>query len=342
MHYTVQDKLRKYLGLADNGTEIRALNQNVVVPDDNILEYFGADCVSLYFNESQPWKDNGDGTFTDMWGVVQKPNPDGLYFNMVGHPLEDAESDKDIDAYTFPNLTPFMIEGLRERALQHSDKCLILEGFREPMFGLPSWLRKNENFYTDLAADEDLCGHLLDRIGEFYVKFVDFIMAEVGDLVDIVKFADDMGSQQSLLLSPAAYRRIVKPRQAKLYAHVKEKYKKKILLHSCGSIRPIIGDLIEIGVDALNPVQISAKDMEPEKLKAEFGGKITFWGGGIDTQTVLNKASPEEVKRQVKHNLSTFKPGGGYVFAQVHNIMPDVPIENILAMYDSYKENAHY
>jgi uroporphyrinogen decarboxylase len=342
MHYTVQAKLRKHLGFPDTGMEIRALNQNVVIPDDRILDYFGADCISIYFNESRPWKDSGDGTFIDMWGVTQKPNPDGLYYNMVRHPLENAESDADIDAYTFPELTPYMIEGLRERALKYPDKCLIVEGFREPMFGLPSWLRKNENFYTDIAADEDLCNHLLDRIGEFYLKFVDFIMAEVGDLVDIVKFADDLGAQQGLLLSPTAYRRIVKPHQAKLYGYVKEKYRKKILLHCCGSIRPIIGDLIEIGVDALNPVQISANDMEPEKLKAEFGKDITFWGGGIDTQNVLNHASPEEVKHQVKRNLGTFKPGGGYVFAQVHNIMPDVPVENILAMYESYRENASY
>jgi uroporphyrinogen decarboxylase len=342
MHYTVQAMLREHLGFAGDGAVIKAVVNNVVVPDDRILEYFGADCVSVYFNESRPWKNNGDGTFTDMWGIVHRPNPDGLYYNMVGHPLENAETLKDIDAYRFPGLTPYMLEGLRERALKHPDKCLVLEGFREPMFGLPSWLRQNENFYVDIAADEDMCGHLLDRILEFYRGFVDFIMAEVGDLVDIVKFADDLGSQQSLLLSPDSYRRIVKPRQAALYAYVKEKYHKKILLHSCGSIRPVIGDLIEIGVDALNPVQLSAKDMEPEKLKAEFGKNITFWGGGIDTQSVLNRAGPEEVKRQVKKNLGIFKPGGGYVFAQVHNIMPDVPLENILAMYEAYRENAAY
>ncbi|MDR1586356.1 MAG: hypothetical protein LBS57_02735 [Treponema sp.] len=342
MHHTVQTRFLQHLGLAGSGTEIRAVCQGVVVPDDSILDYFGADCRSVYINESRPWRDNGDGTFTDMWGLVQKLNPDGLYYNMVGHPLENAETFEDIDAYTFPELTPFMFEGLRERALKYPDKFLVLEGFREPMFGLPSWLRRNENFYTDIAADEDLCNHLLDRILEFYKVFVDFIMAEVGDLVDIVKFADDLGSQQNLLLSPAAYRKIIKPHQAALYAYVREKYRKKILLHSCGSIKPIIGDLIEIGVDALNPVQLSAKDMEPERLKAEFGKDITFWGGGIDTQSVLNKANPEEVKRQVKKNLGVFKPGGGYVFAQVHNIMPDVPVENILAMYEAYRENAAY
>ncbi|MCL1818310.1 MAG: hypothetical protein FWG35_05210 [Spirochaetaceae bacterium] len=342
MHHSIQTALKQRLNLQDNGTEIRATGQGVVVPDESLLEYFGADSRSLYFDESLPWADNGDGTFTDMWGIGQKLNPDGYYYNMCFHPLQNAETAADIAAYEFPPLTPRMTHGLRERAKKLSDKCLILEGFREPMFGLPSWLRGMENFYVDLALEDEKCGLLLDRILEYYKSFIDYIMAEVGEYVDIVKFADDMGSQESLLLSPQSYRAIIKPRQAKLYGYVKQKYNKKVLLHCCGAIRPIIGDLIEIGVDALNPVQISANGMDPAELKAEFGGAITFWGGGIDTQSVLNGASPEEVKRQVKKNLRSFKPGGGYVFAQVHNIVPGVPIDNILAMYEAYKECAAY
>jgi uroporphyrinogen decarboxylase len=342
MHHTIQTALKKRLGLKDNGTEIRAYSQGVVVPDESLLEYFGADCRCLYFDESRPWKDNGDGTFTDMWGIGQKLNPDGYYYNMCFHPLESAETVEDIEAYEFPPLTPHMTAGLRERAKKFPDKCLIIEGFREPLFGLPSWLRGAENFYVDLALEDEKCVVLLDRILEYYKTFIDYIMAEVGDLVDIVKFADDMGSQESLLMSPESYRSIVKPRQAALYGYVKQKYNKKILLHCCGSIRPIIGDLIEIGVDALNPVQISANGMASEELKAEFGGGITFWGGGVDTQSVLNMASPGEVKRQVKKNLECFKPGGGYVFAQVHNIVPGVPLDNILAMYEAYRECAEY
>jgi uroporphyrinogen decarboxylase len=277
-----------------------------------------------------------------MWGIGQKINPDGYYYNMCVHPLQNAETLADIEAYQFPALTPRMTSGLRERAKQFPDKCLILEGFREPMFGLPSWLRGTENFYADLALEDEKAIRLLDRILEYYKTLIDYIMAELGDLVDIVKFADDMGSQESLLMSPDTYRNIIKPHQAELYAYVKKKYNKKILLHCCGAIRPIIGDLIEIGVDALNPVQISANGMVPAELKAEFGDRITFWGGGVDTQSVLNMAAPDEVKRQVKQNLECFKPGGGYVFAQVHNIVPGVPLDNILAMYEAYRECAAY
>ena len=342
MHHSIEKALKKRLNLKDNGTEIRALGQGVVVPDESLLEYFGADSRSIYFDESVPWKDNGDGTFTDMWGIGLKLDPAGHFYSMCYHPLGNAETVADIEAYEFPPLTPRMTKGLRERAIKLSDKCLILEGFRESMFGLPSWLRGMENFYVDLALGDEKCGVLLDRILEFYKKLVDYIMAEAGDYVDIVKFADDMGAQESMLLSPECYRAVIKPRQAALYGYVKQKYNKKILLHCCGAIRPIIGDLIEIGVDALNPVQISARGMVPAELKAEFGGKITFWGGGIDTQSVLNMAAPGEVKRHVKKNMASFKPGGGYVFAQVHNIVPGVPIDNILAMYEAYRDCAAY
>jgi uroporphyrinogen decarboxylase len=342
MHHTIQTALKKRLGLKDNGTEIRSINQQVVVPDESVLDYFEADCRSIYFEETRPWQDNGDGTFTDMWGIGLKLNPDGCYYNMCAHPLGNAETVADIEAYQFPAPTPRMVEGLRTRALKYADKCLVLEGFRECLFGMPSWLRGTENFYIDLALEDEKCTALLEKTLAYYKGLLDYMMAEVGDLVDIVKFADDMGTQESLLMSPETYRKMIKPYQAKLYGYAKEKYKKKILLHCCGAIRPLISDLIDIGVDALNPVQISARGMDPAELKAEFGDHITFWGGGVDTQSVLNMAGPNEVKRQVKQNLECFKPGGGYVFAQVHNIVPGVPLENILAMYEAFREYAAY
>lgn len=342
MHELVEDQLKESLGLEDHGTIIKSREQGVVVPDDSVVDYFGGDTCSLYINEAQPWCDNGDGTFTNMWGIVQKMNPDGLYYNMVGHPLEEAETIEDLDQLQFLEPTEYMVEGLAQRADVHKDKCCILEGLREPMFGLPSWLRRNQNFYMDLLADEDLADALHEKILAYYIPWIDFIMERIGDKVDIVKFADDMGTQNSLLMSPDTYRERVKPYQAKLYQHVKEKYGKKILLHSCGAIEPIIGDLIEIGVDALNPVQISAAHMEPEHLKKTYGDKITFWGGGVDTQSCLNLGTPDDVRNQVAYNLNTFKPGGGYVFAQVHNILPGVPIENILAMYETFQKNALY
>lgn len=342
MHELIERQVKDRLHLEDHGYLIKAVDQGIVVPDQSIVDYFGVDTCSIYINEVRPWVDNGDGTFTDMWGIGRQLNPDGYYYNMVRHPLEEAEEVEDLDAYQFPEPTEYMVEGLRERMEANADKCCILEGLREPMFGLPSWLRRNQNYYMDLLANEELSDALHDKILAYYKKLIDFLMKRLGDGIDIVKFADDMGTQNSLLMSPEVYRKRVKPYQAELYAYVKDNYHKKILLHSCGAIRPIIGDLIEIGVDALNPVQISAAGMVPEELKQEFGDKLTFWGGGIDTQHVLTEASPEVVKEHVKHNVGVFKQGGGYVFAQVHNIQPGTPVENILAMYEAYHEIAPY
>lgn len=342
MHELVEKEVKEKLGLEDHGYLIKARSQGIVIPDQSIVDYFHVDTCSIYINETHPWTDNGDGTYRDMWGLDYKLNPDGYYYNRVNHPLEDAEEIEDLDKYELPEPTPYMLEGLNERLDANKDKCCILEGLEEPMFGMPSWLRRNENFYMDLVADPGLCDALLEKLLAYYKKLIKYIMDPLGDRIDIVKVADDLGTQNSLLLSPETYRERIKPFAAELYSYIKDNYHKPILLHSCGAIRPLINDLIEIGVDAINPVQISAKGMDPQELKDEFGSKITFWGGGVDTQHVLNMGTPEEVRRMVKTNLNIFKRNGGYVFCQVHNIQPCTPFENIMAMYDTYNENCNY
>ena len=344
MHVSIEQRLLRHLGLEARESEIRAINQQVVVPDERLLLHFGCDTRTIFIAE-QPWRyDAGTGVYTDQWGIGYTRNPDGNYYNFHRHPLADADDVAAIERYRFPDpCWEGGLDGLEARiASYRGEYCLILEGLREPMFGLPSWLRGTANFYMDLAADDGLADALLDRLLEHYLRWTEWLLSRIGGQIDIVKLADDLGSQESLLISPAMYRRHIKPRQAILYRHIKERCGCKLLLHACGAIRPIIPDLIEIGVDALNPVQISARGMDPAELKREFGGKITFWGGGVDTQHILSTGSPEEVRREVKQNLATFKPGGGYVFAQVHNIMPEVPIANLLAMYEAYREGAGY
>jgi uroporphyrinogen decarboxylase len=249
-----------------------------------------------------------------------------------------------LDDYEWPD--PFSEErllGLERRARELGrEYCLVLEGFREANFGLASWLRGMVEFYMDLAGNQAFAHALLDRLLDWQLKLAGFVLDRIGQYVDIVKFADDLGTQESLLISPAMYREFIKPRQARLYQLVKDKCECPILLHSCGAIRDIIPDLIEIGVDALNPIQLSANRMDARSLKKEFGDRITFWGGGIDTQKTLPYGTPEEVRQEVRQNMETLKPGGGFVFAQVHNIQPEVPVENIMAMYEAYREYASY
>jgi uroporphyrinogen decarboxylase len=153
--------------------------------------------------------------------------------------------------------------------------------------------------------------------------------------VDVVLFNDDLGTQQGPILRPSLYREMVKPYQKSLFSCAKSHFGKPILFHSCGAVREFIPDLIEIGVDALNPVQISAVGMDATGLKHDFGKSICFWGGGVDTQTVLNGGTPSQVADAVKRQVDILAPGGGFVFCQVHNIQPDVPPENILAMYEA-------
>jgi uroporphyrinogen decarboxylase len=167
-------------------------------------------------------------------------------------------------------------------------------------------------------------------------------MAEVGDVIDVVMIGDDIGGQSGLLFSPEFYRKIVKPRQKRLVRHIKSLTSAKIWYHTCGSVMQLIPDLIDNGIDILNPVQVSAANMDPKELKEKYGNKMVFWGGGIDTQHVLPFAAPAEIREHVRLNLEIFKRGGGYVFNSVHNIQAGVPPENIVAMFDTAYEYGFY
>jgi uroporphyrinogen decarboxylase len=167
-------------------------------------------------------------------------------------------------------------------------------------------------------------------------------LAEVGDLVDVVMIGDDLAGQNGLLFSPDFYRQHVKPRQKRLVSCIKSLTSAKIWYHTCGACFDLIPDLLDNGIDILNPVQISAEGMDPAVLKREFGKDLIFWGGGIDTQNVLPRGTPAEVREHVRKNVATFKVGGGFVFNSVHNIQADVPAENIAALFDAAYEFGFY
>ena len=184
----------------------------------------------------------------------------------------------------------------------------------------------------DLLIDEPLARGLLDRLHAAYMQRAETFLKVMADSIDIVLLADDLGTQNAPLLNPDTYRKLIKPYWAELIALIK-RYNKKTLMHSCGAVSEFIPDLIEMGVDAVNPVQITAAGMEPARLKKEFGEDIAFWGGGISTQGVLDRGTVQEVQDEVKRNVDTFASGGGFVFTQVHNIQYNVPPENIVAAY---------
>lgn len=226
---------------------------------------------------------------------------------------------------------------LREKAIQlrqNSDKAIMLVCGCN-LFEWGTFLRRIDNFLMDLILEPIEAEKLLDALMAIHLETLKNVCKSVGDIVDIIRFGDDLGTNNGPFMSPEIYRKIFKPRQKELCGYVRKHSKMHTFLHSCGSIYKLIPDLIEAGYDIINPVQTNSADMGPERLKKEFGKDITFWGGGCDTKNVLNKCTPREVRDHVRRNIEIFAPGGGFVFNAIHNIMPDVPPENIIAMFDA-------
>ena len=218
-----------------------------------------------------------------------------------------------------------------------TDRAIVLS-IGGNLFEWGSFMRKTDEFLMDLLAEPQQAHAFLDALLESHMATLEKTCEAVGDLVDIIRFGDDLGMTTGPFFSNKTYREFFKPRYKKMCDYVRAHSTMRTMLHSCGGIYELIPELIEAGFEILNPVQINAARMEPERLKRDFGKDVTFWGGGCDTSRVLNRATPAEVKKHVLHNLEIFSKGGGFVFNTVHNIMPDVPPENIVAMYEAVDE----
>lgn len=235
---------------------------------------------------------------------------------------------------------PGFWEMLRETVMQErsrTDKALLI-GVGCNLFEWGTFLRRIDNFLMDLYLDPINVHKLLNLLLEMHLSFLAKVCGAVGDLVDVIKFGDDLGTNTGPFIPSEIYNEFFKPRHKILCDYVKANTSAHTMLHCCGGIYELIPDLIDAGFEIINPVQINAINMEPERLKREFGKDITFWGGGINTQTVLNRATPQQVKDHVKRNVEVFSKDGGFVFTTVHNVMPDVPPQNILAMFEALEE----
>ena len=229
---------------------------------------------------------------------------------------------------------------LRERALQlrqTTDKALMIVCGCN-LFEWGTFLRRMDNFLMDLLCDERNVELLLDELMTRHLATLEKVCRSVGDIVDIIRFGDDLGMISGPFMSPETYRKLFKPRHRILCDYVKSHSQMHTFIHSCGSIAALLPDLIDAGIEIINPVQTNAAGMDPAFLKREFGADVTFWGGGIDTASMLNRGTPAQVREQVLQRLEIFSPGGGFVFNTVHNILPDVPPQNIVAMYDAIAE----
>jgi len=210
------------------------------------------------------------------------------------------------------------------------------------LFEAGTFLRRMDNFLCDIYLDKKGTERLLDFLVQKNLRLLNRVLEGVGKYVDILQFGDDLGSQCGPFMSPDIFKKIFKPRYKKMWEFVHDKSDCKVFFHSCGSIYEFIPDLIDAGLDILNPVQTTAANMEPERLKKEFGKYITFWGGGCDTQYILSTATPEKVKEDVKKRIDILAKDGGFVFNQIHNVLANVPPENVIAMFEAAYEYGRY
>jgi uroporphyrinogen decarboxylase len=371
-------KLRHYLELPDRPIKVYDMVQQLALLDEDLLDRFGVDTIDLgrgFCLTEKDWKPwtLTDGTeclipaYIDVrqigenWELyygspgrqigIQKPGmnffdqtywpyldgvPDDLsnlsdaVDNMLWGAVPTPPNRVEVDDKTFS-------QGAKD--LQDSTERAMIGLFGGSLFEIPQTICRNDNFLMLIAAEPATTHRLLDALVEIHLNKLESYLKAVGPFIDIVLFSDDLGMQSGPLISPKMYRDFLKPRHSILWKRAKELAPHiKVMLHCCGGIRPLLDDLIEAGLDAVNPVQTSCAGMEPAGLKRDFGDQICFWGGGCDTQTILPNATPEEVRKHVLDRLEILSPGGGFVFQQVHNIMANVPPENIVAMFDAVRE----
>ena len=233
------------------------------------------------------------------------------------------------------------LKGACAAARKMTDRAIMMAFGGNLLEGL-NFLFSVEDSLLLLGTDQEEANRLLDLLMEVHLENLEKFIEAVGDNIDIIQMGDDLGSQRSTLVSPDMYRKLFKPRHKRLFQFIKDRSRLKVFMHSCGSIRQILGDLIDCGIDIINPVQTSAGGMDPAELKREFGRHVTFWGGGCETQTVLQRGTPEEVEKMVRERIATFAPGGGFVFNQIHNVMANIPPENVVAMFEAAYRHGKY
>jgi uroporphyrinogen decarboxylase len=353
IHKFAYEALVRHLGL-DEEIEIMDAVQQLARPSEAVLERLRVDTryvhagaasdfdgqIVVAERDGKRWHD-----LTDEFGVRwSMPDDSPLYMDITHHPLAAATID-DLADYPWPRGgDPGRFAGLRERALQLRQETpyAVVSGISGVVYEICWYMRGLEQWFMDMLERPDFCEAILDRTLRFWLDWFQVFLDEVGDVVDVIMIGDDLAGQGGPLFRPDFYRRVVQPRHKQLVQFIKSRTSAKIWYHTCGACRDFIPDLLENGIDALNPVQISAAQMDPEQLKTEFGDRLVFWGGAIDAQHVLPHADPDTVREHVRKNLQAFKPGGGYVLNNVHNIQAGVPPENELAMYDAGYEFGFY
>jgi uroporphyrinogen decarboxylase len=341
------DRLEDFLGFSGK-TTLQSQLTRLAQLDTDMINYLGCDCLPIYpqIPTCTTLLSGQQEILTDVWGVQYKKMfhaAGGYYWERFHGPLEQA-SIEELESFAWPPLAgPDYTRGLAEKAkalYETTEYALVADGGFKNFFELACDLRGFERTLMDFAENQEFIHALMLKILEINIQATGCFLDAVGPYIQVFRVGDDLATQRGLLMSPKAYRDLLKPYHRKFIEFVKSKTDAKIFYHTCGKVTDLIGDLVEIGVDILNPVQVSALG-DTAALKAQFGDRISFWGG-IDTQHILPHGNVRDVKDEVKRRIHDLGPGGGYIVAPVHNIQPDVPPENIIAMVESTREYGKY
>jgi uroporphyrinogen decarboxylase len=371
-------RLRDYLGLEKRPIRVYDPVQQLAIIDEDVLRRFAVDTVELgraFALEDKYWAEwvlpDGTPCLMPVWAKPERAGgewvirskkterviarmPEGcLYFEQCHFPFAEQDDLGQVREVLTESMWtaiasppgpivagadgPQLLREGAQRLRRQTDRA-ILGLFGGNLLEMGQFLYRNDNFFVLLAGNPARAHEFLDKLVEMHLANLERFLGAVGEYIDLIVFGDDLGMQSGPQVSPAMYREFFKPREKIMWQRAKELAGVKVKLHCCGGVRELMEDLIDAGLDAINPVQITCKGMDPKGLKADFGSRLTFWGGGCDTRDMLSKGTPRQVRDHVRGLLDIWRPGGGYVFQQVHNIMADVPPANVVAMLDAARE----
>ena len=336
------DRLKSHFGIERETQIIDRVMQTAAV-DEAILVALDIDTRAVLPTPPDDVRDRTlqDGRWMDEWGVIRRLSPDGYYYDLDVSPLTEGLGVDDLARYPWPDAKdPGRCRGLRERVRRLRDETDYALVAHAPggWVHISQYMRGFEGWYSDLALRPDFAVALMARVRDVTLEMAARFLDEVGDVIDVVATGDDIGAQRGLMVSPGMYRELILPLQREQFRAFRAHTDAKIFYHTCGDVYPVLADLAEIGVDILNPVQVSAAEMgDTARLKREFGGRLCFWGG-IDSTQVLPRGTADDVAQEVERRVRDLGKDGGYVLGAVHNIQPDVPVENILAMVNCAKQ----
>ncbi len=336
--------LLSYLGIRRD-VRIGALIMFTAEIDEDILERFHVDTKTV--TPSRPLTDyDYPETFLDRpWGVKWLRSTDYTYAPVEG-PFQKIESPTLDDLKSFKWPGPAEVEDFSQwrekgkRLRGESDKALVA---RVPpgIFTIAQFMRGFEGWMMDLILNRTFSDALHEKIADIWIRTVEGVAEALGDNVDVIMFGDDFGLQNQPIVSPKMFREQMKPLMVRMIRAVKARTKAKIALHTCGSVFAYLDDFVDIGIDVLNPLQSNAKDMEAAKIKEKVGRRLALWGG-IDTHRVLPWGNPEDVRREVKQKIAVLGEGGGYLLSADHNILTDVPPQNLITLFEAAVEYGRY